>query len=110
MTLVFFLFVDGDAVLPDLAGPEFVSVELLRLGLGFLKLYWYLPPQSTKVNIIIINIDDTIIQLLLLHQRLPIVPIPNLLCLCICNIRGETKPKNRWHAILMHGVHFILVR
>ena len=34
MTLVFFLFVDGDAVLTDLAGSEFVSVEFLRLGLS----------------------------------------------------------------------------
>ena len=47
MTLVFFLLVDGDAVLPELAGSEFFSVELLRLGLGFLKLYWSLPPKSS---------------------------------------------------------------
>ena len=45
MALVFFLFIDGDAVLPELAGSELVSVELLRLGLGFLKLYWSLPPK-----------------------------------------------------------------
>ena len=30
MTLVFFLFIDGDAVLPELAGPEFVLVKFLR--------------------------------------------------------------------------------
>ena len=47
MTLVFFLFVDGDAVLSDLAGSEFVSVQLLILGLEFLKLYWSLPPKSS---------------------------------------------------------------
>ena len=47
MTFVFFLFVDGDAVLPDLVGSEFVSFKLLRLGLGFLKLYWSLPPKSS---------------------------------------------------------------
>ena len=50
MTLVFFLFVDGDAVLPELAGSEFVSVELLRLGLVFLKLYWSLPPKSSQAS------------------------------------------------------------
>ena len=66
--------------------------------------------QATKVNIIIINIDDTILQLLLLPQRLPLVPLPDLFCLRLCNLRGKTKLKNRWHAILIHGVHFILVR
>ena len=65
--------------------------------------------QATKVNIIIINIDDTILQLLLLPQRLPIVPLPDLFCLILCNLREETKLKNRWHAILMHDVRFILV-
>ena len=49
-TLVFFLFVDGDAVLPELAGSEFVSVESLRLGLGFLKLYWSLPHKSYQAS------------------------------------------------------------
>ena len=66
--------------------------------------------QSTKVNIIIINIDDNILQLLLLPQRLPLVRLPDLFCLRLCNLCGETKLKNRWHAILMHDVHFILVR
>ena len=65
--------------------------------------------QSTKVNIIVINIDDTILQLLLLPQRLPLVPLLDLFCLCIWNLRGETKLKKRWHVILMHGVNFILV-
>ena len=65
--------------------------------------------QSTKVNIIIINIDDTIIQLLILPQRLPLVPLPDLFCLLLCNLWGETKLKNRWHVILMHDVSFILV-
>ena len=67
--------------------------------------------QSTKVNtIIIINIDDKILQLLLLPQRLPLVPLPDILCLLLCNLCGETKLKNRWHAILMHDVSFLLVR
>ena len=56
------------------------------------------------------NIDDTIIQLLLLPQRLPLVPLPDLLCLRLSNLRGETKLKNRWHAIIMHVVRFLLVR
>ena len=50
MTLVFFLLVDGDAVLPELAGSDFFSVELLRLGLGFLKLYWSLPPKYYQAS------------------------------------------------------------
>ena len=50
MMFVFFLFVDGDAVLPDLVGSEFVSFKLLRLGLGFLKLYWSLPPKSSQAS------------------------------------------------------------
>ena len=66
--------------------------------------------QSTKVNIIIINIDDTIIQLLLLPQCLPLISLPDIFCLLICNLFGETKLKNRWHAILMHVVSFLLVR
>ena len=66
--------------------------------------------QATKVNIIIIiNIDDKILQLLLLPQRLPLAPIPDIFCLLLCNLCGETKLKNRWHAILMHDVSFILV-
>ena len=50
MTLVFFLSVYGDAVMPELAGSEFVSVKLLRVGLGFLKLYWSLPPKSSQAS------------------------------------------------------------
>ena len=50
MTFVFFLFVDGDAVLPDMMGSEFVLVEFLILGLGFLKLYWSLPPKSSQAS------------------------------------------------------------
>ena len=49
MTFIFFLFIDGDAVLPELAGSEFVSVKFLRLGLGFLKLHWSLPPKSPQL-------------------------------------------------------------
>ena len=37
MTFVFFLFVDGDAVLPELSGSDCVSVESLRLGFGLLE-------------------------------------------------------------------------
>ena len=47
--------------------------------------------QATKVNIIIINIDDTILQLLLLPQRLPLVPLPDILCLLLCNLCGEAE-------------------
>ena len=47
-TFIFFLYVDGDVVLLDLAGSEFVSVEFFRLGLGFLKLYWSLPPKFSQ--------------------------------------------------------------
>ena len=73
-------------------------------------LYRIIPhTQATKVNIIIINIDDTILQLLLLPQCLPLFPLPDLFCLPLCNLREETKLKNRWHVILMHGVHFLLV-
>ena len=46
MAFIYFLFVDSDAVLPELAGSEFVSVKFLRLWLGFLKLYWSLPTKS----------------------------------------------------------------
>ena len=65
--------------------------------------------QATKVNIIIINIDDTILQLLLLPQRPPLVHLPDLFCLRLCYICGETKHKNIWHEIIMHDVHFLLV-
>ena len=50
MTLVLFLFVDGDAVLPELAGSESVLVKFLRLGFGFLKLYWSLQPKSSQTS------------------------------------------------------------
>ena len=50
MAFISFLFVDGYAVLPELAGSEFVYVEFLRLGLGFLKLYWSLPPKSSQAS------------------------------------------------------------
>ena len=52
--------------------------------------------QATKVNIIIIiNIDDTILQLLLIPPRPPLVPLPDLFCLLLCNICGETKLTRR---------------
>ena len=66
--------------------------------------------QATKVNIIIITIDDTTLQRLLLPQRLLLVPLPDLLCLRLCNLHGETKLKNRWHAIIIHDVYSLLVR
>ena len=66
--------------------------------------------QVTKVNIIVINIDDIILQILLLPQCLPLSPLPDIFYLRLCNLRGETKLKNRWHEILMHDVYFILVR
>ena len=49
--------------------------------------------QATKVNIIIINIDDKIIQLLLIPKSLPLVSLPDLLCLRLCKLRVETKLK-----------------
>ena len=64
--------------------------------------------QATKVMIIIINFDDKILQLLLLPQRLPLVPLPDLFCLCLCNLRGETRLKNIWHAIIMHEFFSLL--
>ena len=42
-------------------------------------------------------------------SEFPLVPLLDLFCLCIWNLRGETKLKKRWHVILMHGVNFILV-
>ena len=40
----------GDAVLPELAGSEFVLVEFLRLGLGFLNMYRSLTPKSSQAS------------------------------------------------------------